>query len=131
VIEQVAYSSGTIPLAHMLNAGGAGGPLTLPLNQPFMFVRLKHVVGVPSAVEGQGISISKLQILDALIERLVRVKGAGPDVEALKKPDAKGIDAAISSAKSQLDAEISHTAATPYGMALAGADSAQLLSVSV
>jgi hypothetical protein len=131
VIEQVAYSSGAIPISHMLNAGGTSGLVTLPINQPLMLVRLKHVVGVPSAVEGQGLSISKLQILDALIEQLVRVKGAGTDVEALKKPDSKGIDAAINSAKSQLDAEIAHSAETSYGAALVGMDGAQLLNVSV
>jgi len=127
VIDQVAYS-GNIPLTHILNPGGVSGPLTLPLSQPLMFIRLKHVVGVPSPVDGQGFSISKLQILDALIDRLVRISGGDKAVEALKNPEKGKIDQAISAAKAQLDRELSLSAELPYRPTPAA--DGQLLNVS-
>ena len=63
-------------LVHLLRARAGAGRIVLPTSNTSNYTRLKHVQGVPSSIEGQGYSISKLRRLDAMIARLSRTDPA-------------------------------------------------------
>ena len=56
------------------NSSGAGGKLFIPM-QPAMAIRAQfnHVAGVPSPT-AQGVYVSKVKILDTLIDQLITLK---------------------------------------------------------
>jgi hypothetical protein len=64
----------TVHLSNIIRAQYAQGRISLPQNGG-LYTRFKHVQGVPSGQSGAGYSISKLRMIDLLVERLVRLKG--------------------------------------------------------
>jgi hypothetical protein len=71
-----AYSAinRTIHLSNIIRAQYATGRIAMPVSGG-MYARLKHVQGIPAQTPGGGYSISKLRMIDVLVERLVQLKG--------------------------------------------------------
>jgi hypothetical protein len=78
-------SQGIIPtnvmpsIGYAMSAGRSlGGRMSLPVS-PSMYIysHFRHVSGVPAPEGAGGVSISKLKILDVLIERLSQIKKQG------------------------------------------------------
>jgi hypothetical protein len=65
-----------------------------------VYARFKHVLGVPS--RNGGTPLFRLQVLDNLIDRLLRYSEQVPSRESLKKLDAAGMDALIPRLQNQL-----------------------------
>ncbi|MDR1179182.1 MAG: hypothetical protein LBK44_01650 [Spirochaetales bacterium] len=107
--------SGTVPLSDVIAiraAAGAGGRVSLPANQ---FVRFEHISGMPT---GQGgYSITKLRILDTLLDRLALLKGGRqqPDTEGLSEA---GLGKIIDDLQKYVRGSVDSAAATPFGPAL-------------
>jgi hypothetical protein len=104
--------SGTVPLTDVIAVRSASGRVSLPSNQ---FVRFEHISGMPS---GQGgYSITKLRILDALLDRLALLKGERP------KPDTGGLTEAglgkiIDDLQKYVRNSLGNAGTTPFGPAL-------------
>ena len=64
----------TVHLSSIIRAQYAPGKITLPQNGGF-YTRFKHIQGVPARSAEGGYSVSKLQMIDLLVERLVSLKG--------------------------------------------------------
>lgn len=64
----------TIHLSNLIRAQYSPGRIALPTSAG-MYTRLKHVQGVPAQTAGAGYSVSKLRMIDLLVERLVQLKG--------------------------------------------------------
>ncbi len=116
----------TVPIGDLLRARYSSSRLSLPLEQN-LFMRFKHVTGVPSP-DGSGFSVSKLQLLDTLIEALKRLQGKGillPDPGA-SSPER--LDRLIETLSQEVHQRIVQVAQTPFAPALgAGASSLGLL----
>ena len=81
----------TVHLSNIIRAQYATGRIALPQNGG-LYARFKHVQGVPAQRADGGYSISKLKMIDMLVERLVQLKGGGTEASttgALSDPDSK------------------------------------------
>ncbi len=67
----------SIPLGDILRPGFSGGRIAVPVDSSSPFTSFKYVAGVPSAQDGTGYPMSKLQALDVLIGRLVALRQDG------------------------------------------------------
>lgn len=70
----------SIQLSSILRAQYSSGKISFPIDGG-LYARFKHVQGVPSA-SGGGYSLSKLQMIDLMVERLTRLRGEGIEVES-------------------------------------------------
>jgi len=100
-------SQGTpnISIGYAMSAGRSlGGRMSLPVS-PSMYIysHFRHVSGVPAPEGAQGVSISKLKILDALIERLSQIKKQSNPVQRENISDER-IDALIDQYEQQIRA---------------------------
>jgi hypothetical protein len=91
-----------------------GGRMSLPVSPTvYIYSHFKHVTGVPAPEGTQGINISKLKILDTLIEQLVRMKKQpSPYFGEPGENAEKRIDALIDQYQKQIHS--AQAAATPY-----------------
>ena len=96
-INAFSYSSNII--------NGAGGKLYVPVNKlSLVYSNFDHVQGVAAKRGQNGVSISKIQILNALIDRLSQIKNqpkesitdiSDQQAEALKKNYQEQIQQAV------------------------------------
>ncbi len=63
----------TVSISQLLTPQFVGGKIALPVAHFSPFTSLEHVEGVP-AKDGPSVSISKLQVLNSLIDQLIRIK---------------------------------------------------------
>jgi len=65
----------TFPSIGYAMSAARGGRMSLPVSPSvYIYSHFKHVTGVPAPEGTQGINISRLKILDTLIEQLARMK---------------------------------------------------------
>ena len=64
----------TVHLSNIIRAQYSTGRIALPQNGG-LYARFKHIQGVPAQAAGGGYSVSKLQMIDLLVERLIQLKG--------------------------------------------------------
>ena len=99
----------TVQLSSIIRAQYSSGRIALPVSGG-MYTRLKHVEGVPARQAGQGFPVSKLKMIDLLVDRLVQLKNQ--PVETVRPVDenhaqqlindyARELSTALKSAESQ------------------------------
>lgn len=64
----------TVHLSNIIRAQYSTGKIVLPQNGG-LYIRFKHIRGIPAQTAGGGYSVSKLQMIDLLVERLIQLKG--------------------------------------------------------
>ena len=65
------------PYSYSFSSGGAAGKLFVPVNpSAVIYAQFDHISGIAAPRGQSGVSISKIQILNALIENLSRIKAA-------------------------------------------------------
>ena len=104
----------TVPVTSLVRARYGMGKLALPVNGPLGYARLKHIQGVPPSGEAGGFSIQKLQVLDSLIERLVRMKSAERFTPDDDGASAQQVDAMIERYSAQLHQVLQQLSASGY-----------------
>ena len=115
------YLYTTIPIGDLLRARYSADRLSLPLEQN-LFIRFKHVTGVPSP-NGEGFSVSKLQILDTLIEALKRLQGKGVQIPDTSSPSPEQVDRLIEFFSKEVHHKVVQVAQTPFAPALGAGES--------
>jgi len=65
----------TVHLSNIIRAQYASGKIALPQNGG-LYSRFKHIQGIPANSSDGGFSVSKLRMIDLLVERLVQLKGS-------------------------------------------------------
>ena len=97
----------------------SAGRMSLPVSpSAYIYSHFKHVSGVPAPEGVQGVTISKLKILDTLIEQLARMKKQ-PSVipgEGDENRDER-INALIEQYQGQIRAAQAAGSLTPFGPA--------------
>jgi hypothetical protein len=92
------------------HAAANNGRMSLPVNSSFLvYSHLKHVSGVPAPEGSQGITISKLHILDALIGQFNQIKTGG-----VSPNPTGGLDALIEGYKRQIEQAKAASQVMPY-----------------
>lgn len=118
----------TVPIGDLLRARYSVDRLSLPLEQN-LFMRFKHVTGVPSP-DGTGFSVSRLQLLDTLIEALKRLQGKEIRIpEAGSSPEQ--MDRILGTLSKELHTKILQLSQTPFAPALGAGDSSLGLLVNL
>ncbi|GHV94033.1 hypothetical protein AGMMS50293_03530 [Spirochaetia bacterium] len=98
-----------------------GGRLSLPVSpSSYIYSHFKHVSGVPAPDGVQGVNISRLKILDTLIEQLARMKKQPQPHFGERGEDAeKRINALIEQYQSQIRAAQAASSAISFAPAAA------------
>ena len=73
VLELSRNTSSTIAVTDLMRPAMTGGVIALPVDGPAGAASFKYVEGIPTSKEGTGYPISKLQAIDALIDRLIKL----------------------------------------------------------
>jgi len=115
------YFYTTVPMGDLLRARYSADRLSLPLEQN-LFMRFKHVTGIPSP-NGEGFSVSKLQLLDTLIEALKRLQGKGVQVPPTSNASPEQVDSLIEFFSKEVHHKVLQVAQTPFAPALGAGES--------
>ena len=112
---------GTVPFQAFPSIGYAisashGGRMSLPVApSSYIYSHFKHVSGVPAPDGVRGVAISKLKILDTLIEQLTRMKKQPAPLAELEGADMeKRVNALIEQYQSQIRSAQAGAAAVSY-----------------
>ena len=112
----IAVTNNSIPnIGHVINVS-QNGRLSLPVSPSlYIYSHFRHVSGTPAPEGVQGVDITRLKILDNIIEQLVRAKqqSAPNPSESIGRTD-KQIDALIEQYQKQIQAIQAASTATQY-----------------
>jgi hypothetical protein len=98
-----AISNTSIPSIGYAITASMGGRTSLPVSKSMLiYSHFKHVSGVPAPEGTQGVNISKLKILDTLIEQLSRMKNQPAAQMNMDESDEKRINALIDQYQQQI-----------------------------
>ena len=102
-------------IGYAISASGKG-KLSLPVApSAYMYSHFRHVSGTPAPEGVRGVSISRLKILDTLIEQLSRMKKQPAPPSDMKGEDTeKRINALIEQYQSQIRSARAASAAVSY-----------------
>lgn len=114
-VQTAAVGGRSVQLNSILRAQYAAGKISLPIDGG-VYARFKHVQGVPSNGDG-GYSLSKLQMIDIMVERLVRLSNR--EAPAIRTGSESEADAMLESVARDLSIAV-HRAETPQGSFAAG-----------
>ena len=82
--------------------------LSLPVDRDtILYSRYKHVHGIPSIENGQGIPLYKLRALDNLIDRLIALRGNQPIVKNMDDLHEDELDGLIDGYRAALHQSLS------------------------
>jgi hypothetical protein len=112
-----------------VNSSGAGGKLFIPM-QPSLAVhaQFNHVSGIPSPT-AQGVSVSKVKILDTLIDQLITLKNK-PET-GQQSLDTGNIDVLINQMQDKLSLALSQAKNNPFVLSGAIPQGGELFSLTV
>ena len=101
-----AVPNHTFPSIGYAITAAQSGRMSLPVSpSAYIYSHFKHVSGIPAPEGTSGVNISKLKILDTLIEQLSRMKRqSSADFGALDEIDEKRINALIDQYQKQIKA---------------------------
>ena len=93
-----------------------GGRMALPVSRSsYIYSHFEHVSGIPAPEGTQGVAISKLKILDVLIDQLSQIKSKRePSVGASGEMTDERIDALIDKYETEIRGARAASAALPY-----------------
>ncbi|MDR0709455.1 MAG: hypothetical protein LBF77_05260 [Spirochaetaceae bacterium] len=114
MVSGILRASAFPTIGYAINAS-AGGRMSLPVApSAYIYSHFRHVSGVPAPEGTRGVAISKLKILDVLIEQLARIK-KNPDTGlTADAPSDEQIDVLIEHYESQIRTAQAANAAMPY-----------------
>ncbi|GHV79514.1 hypothetical protein AGMMS49944_13050 [Spirochaetia bacterium] len=95
-------------------SASAGGKMSLPVAPAnYIYSHFKHVSGTPAPEGSRGVSISRLKILDVLIDQLAQIKQR-PEPALPTDASDERIDALIDQYRNQIRQAQAASAAMPY-----------------
>ena len=113
MIHGVMFNNPIPSIGYAWNAS-AMGKLSLPVEPAsLVYSHFKHISGVPAPEGSQGVAISKLNILDVLIEQVAQIKKANADAASAMVPADK-LDTVIEAFNTQLRKAMEVWDAKPY-----------------
>jgi hypothetical protein len=102
------------PLGYALAASGSG-KTSLPVSPGnYIYSHFKHVSGVPAPEGTRGVAITKLKILDVLIEQLGQMKKQPKAAAGPATPSDEQLDALIEQYEGQIKAARAANNVMPY-----------------
>ena len=108
-------SNSTFPSIGVAISAANNGRMSLPVApSQLIYSHFKHVSGTPAPEGTEGVNISKLKILNTLIEQLEKMKGQEAiEYSSIDESDQKRIDALIEHFQQQIKAAQAAPVYTP------------------
>ena len=114
MVNGILRASAFPTIGYAINVS-AGGKMSLTVApSAYIYSHFRHVSGVPAPEGTRGVAISKLKILDVLIEQLARIKKSPDTGLTVDAPSDEQIDVLIEHYESQIRAAQAANAAMPY-----------------
>ena len=108
------------------------GKLYVPVAQSnVIYAHFDHVTGVAAKPNQQGVSISKIQILNSLLNQLISMKNQPRPNVSPENLDDSQLDALIQSTQSKIQTNVQIAQATGYGLAGVAPQSGAVFSLDV
>ena len=113
-------------------SNGGHGKLYVPVAKSnVIYAHFDHVTGVAAKPNQKGVSISKIQILNSLLNQLISMKSQPkPNIAPENLVDSQ-LDALIQSTQSKIQTNIQVAQATGYGLAGAAPEAGAVFSLDV
>jgi hypothetical protein len=123
--------SGVVPSIGFAISASRSGRTSLPVAPAsYIYSHFRHVSGVPAPEGTRGVAISKLKILDSLIEQLGRLKSQGKTSLETGGISDERLDILISQYEQQIRLAQAASVAMPYNAASMAATGAVFNLVS-
>ena len=108
-------SNTVIPsFGYAIAASGRQGRMSLPVSpKAYIYSHFEHVSGVPAPEGSRGVAVSKLKLLDVLIDQLSLIKKRGNLSLGAEVPEGR-LDAMIEIYKTQIAQARAASRAMPY-----------------
>ena len=99
-------------------ASSGHGKLYVPVSQQnVIYAHFDHVTGVVAKPNQQGVSISKIQILNSLLNQLISMKNQPKLDVKTEEMNESQLDALIQSTQTKIQTQVQVAQATGYGLA--------------
>ena len=113
-------------------SNGGHGKLYVPVaEQNVIYAHFDHVTGVAAKPNQKGVSISKIQILNSLLNQLISMKSQPKLNVKPENMDDSQLDALIQSTQSKIQAHVQIAEATGYGLAGVAPQNGAVFSLDV
>lgn len=117
------------PYSYSVSSSGAAGKLFVPVApSAVIYAQFDHISGIAASHGQNGVSLSKIQILNTLIENLSRIKAA-PSESRPAQMNEKQADVLIEQYQKQI-AEAVQASAAQFALSGVRPDVGALLSIS-
>ena len=114
------------------SVAGANGKVKVPVQPGFVvYSQLEHISGVAAKPNQPGINITKIQILNTLIDRLTSAKQNPTPSSVDNITDQKQLDALIKNFSEQVQTAVSAAESTIFAVPTIPAQTGALFSVAV
>ncbi|MCF7928513.1 MAG: hypothetical protein K9L68_06035 [Spirochaetales bacterium] len=115
MIEAIPSSS-NIAIANLVRATTTSNRISVPIRQSNVYARFKHVFGVPSGTNQDGVSLLKLKALDSMIDRLSTLHGEQASSIQARRVTEQNIDSLLEETRNALQGAV----ASRHGYGLSG-----------
>lgn len=115
-----------------ITSGGASGKLYVPVSpSSVIYAQFDHISGVAAKGSQHGVSISKIQILNTLIENLSKIKATSKTNPAVKETHLSDeqLDVLIKNYQQEIKQTVSLAQNTQYGLAGAQPQAGALFAI--
>lgn len=111
---------------------GAGGKLYVPVSpSSVIYAQFDHISGIAVKGDQRGVSVSKIQILNSLIENLSRIKSTAKNNPVVKETHLSDeqVDNLIKNYQTQLKQTVAQASSNPYLLSGVKPQSGSLFSI--
>ena len=131
MLNGISLNANSFNYSGVVSSSGHG-KLYVPVAQSnVIYAHFDHVTGVAAKPNQQGVSISKIQILNSLLNQLISMKNK-PKLDAkVEEMSDSQLDALIQSTQSKIQTNIQVAQATGYGLAGAAPEAGAVFSLDV
>lgn len=113
---------------------GASGKLYVPVTpNAVIYSQFDHISGVPSSDSTRGISVSKIQILNSLLNQLITMRNQPAQKEYTEQDglNQNQMESLIQKYQSQIQFEMKKAEATGYGLAGAMPETGNIVNIQL
>lgn len=131
MVNGISLNASNFNYSGIVSSSGHGKLYVPVAQQNVIYAHFDHVTGVAAKPNQKGVSISKIQILNSLLNQLISMKNQPKINVAPENMDDSQLDALIQSTQSKIQTNIQVAQATGYGLAGASPEAGAVFSLDV
>lgn len=131
MVNGISLNASNFNYSGIVSSSGHGKLYVPVAQQNVIYAHFDHVTGVAAKPNQQGVSISKIQILNSLLNQLISMKNQPKVNVAPENMDDSQLDALIQSTQSKIQTNIQVAQATGYGLAGVAPEAGAVFSLDV